>query len=111
MLDIVLIDVNAAAARVHSLSKRPAITIIAPPRGDFFEIGPGARIGIDALLALRPPSLLVGVGSQSADTTLQKMAPTGTRSLLIPGTLDDGQTDLREVLVKGIETWGRGGSK
>lgn len=106
LLDVVLVDMESVAARVHSLLRRPSITIIAPRNGDFLEIGPREKIGIDTLLALRAPSLLVGIGNPSMEQALVKLTPAGSRSLLVPGTLGDGHTDLRDVLVKSIEAWG-----
>lgn len=105
MLDLVGVDLENPAYLAHMLNRNPALTIIAPPNGDALEISPRAKVGIDALLSLRTPSLVVGVGNPSMQTFLDQLTARGSRTLLVPGALGDKQTDLRAVLKTAINAW------
>lgn len=104
LLDLVLVDLEGPASQIHALTRRPALTIIAPPHGDFLSIGPRSAVGIQALLRIRPADLLVGVGSPGSAEALARLGP-GIPSVLVPGALDDGRTELREVLCRALEGW------
>ena len=106
LVDLVLVDIDNPTTSLHNLARAPAITIIAPKHGDAFEVEPRTRVGLNALLRARPPALLVGVGGDSLSGLLDQLRPSGTRVLRVPGSLDDGELDFRQLLVTAISAWG-----
>lgn len=105
LIDLVLIDIHSPAASSHSLSRSPTVTIIAPPGGDALAIGPQSLVGLNALLRLRPPELLVGLGGPNLEATILRLAGTSCPSLYLKGTLGEGR-DLRGVLSESVLHWG-----
>lgn len=106
LIDLVLVDIDNPTASLHNLVRTPAITILAPRGGDAFEVEPKARVGLDALLRARPPAMLVGVGGESMTGLLEQLRPAGTEVLRVPGALDDGELDFRQLLVSAVSAWG-----
>jgi hypothetical protein len=106
LVDLVLVDIDNPTATLHNLVRSPTITIIAPRGGDAFEVEPRIRVGLDALLRARPPALVVGVGDESLSGLLEQLRPAGADVLRVPGALDDGELDFRQLLVAAISAWG-----
>ncbi len=105
LLDVTIADIDSPLAEAHSMRRNPAITIIAPTRGDPLESGPRAQLGLKTLLGLRTPELVVGLGNGSMDGFLaQTLDPTVAR-FSKSGAI--GESDLREVFAAALTAWGR----
>jgi DNA-binding response OmpR family regulator len=108
LLDVILVDIKSAATVQTSLLRAPALVILAPPEGDYLDVGPQARVEIEACLRNLAPRSVLGVGGESLDAAMRDMACLREASVdqrTMPGPL--ARVDIRGVLVAGIRLWGK----
>jgi hypothetical protein len=109
VLDVVLLDVRSAGAYGQKLLRTPSILAIAPPEGDFLEIGTRAVVEIDGLIRQVDPSLVLGIGDTTLEPNLRAMTSiraAGIEVRCIGGALGAGRVDLRAALVQAVQFWG-----
>jgi len=107
-VDVVLLDTNQPDAFEPSLRRRPTLTIFAPPGGDAMSIGIRSRVAIESVLRRFSPSVLLVVGdaaSLQSDVGVAAMLGHARNVHFVPGVLGEGATDLRSLLVEGLQRW------
>jgi DNA-binding response OmpR family regulator len=111
LLDVTLIEVQKAASVQKGLRLCPAVTILAPPHGDFLALGTGARLQLETLCKTVPPGALFGIGNAALEQPVKELA----MKLSIPahscrrGALGDAQTDFRALLTAAVRLWASSG--
>jgi CheY-like chemotaxis protein len=109
-VDLVLLDASQPDAFEPSLRRIPTLTIFAPPGGDAMSIGIRSRVAIESLLRRFRPSVLLVVGEQASlqsDRGVADMLGHARSVHFVPGVLGEGTTDLRSLLVEGLQHWAR----
>lgn len=108
IVDVLLIDLRRPTAHEGWLLRRPSIAIVAPPGGDFQMSGTKAQVQLESLLERLAPAAVLGVGGTALEAGLAKLPyirrpKVGFRCL--PGGLQDGESELRGILVEGVRLW------
>jgi CheY-like chemotaxis protein len=107
-IDLVLLDATQPCSFEHALQRRPTITIVAPPDGEFLAMGTSSLVALDRLFRHLPPAALVGVGNASMDERLRGIPSVAARCptvRCVRGLLGEDACDLRSILIKGIRLW------
>jgi DNA-binding response OmpR family regulator len=103
-LDVVLLDASQPDVFEASMKRRSAFTIFAPPGGDAMSTGIRSRVATENLIRRFQPSVLLVVGDPAQHDAA--MFSCAKRVRHVPGVFGEGATDLRALLVEGIQQWG-----
>ncbi|HEY2516303.1 MAG TPA: response regulator [Polyangiaceae bacterium] len=105
-IDLVLLDASDPASFGEHLRRAPAFMVVAPPGGDFMDVGTKARVALHSLIDRLSPPAIVGVGNAALDGALRRLGVDAASSLrCVQGTLGEGNCDLRSLLVRGVRLW------
>jgi CheY-like chemotaxis protein len=111
LLDVVLIDIRDPGAAEKYLLRSPSLSIVAPPGGDFQALGIAARVGLEKLLEHLRPMAVLGLGTETLEGGLRELSYLSEPNVSLrcaQGSLGDGRSDLRALLVDGLRLRAQG---